>query len=86
MLYDILMDVSRVQKEVPQMLLENFPTIYIHDFATNISLGKDYDLCFENYIFNASIKRANTLIIYLYYLFVSHQDNVCKKNYEYLLQ
>ena len=47
----------------------------------NISLGKDYDLCFENYI-----KRANTLIIYLYYLFVSHQDNVCKKNHEYSLQ
>ena len=42
------MDVSRVQKEVPQMLLVNFPTLCIHDFATKISLKKDYDLCYTN--------------------------------------
>ena len=66
------MDVSRVQKEVPQMLLVNFPTLCIHDFATKISLKKDYDLCYTNYIFTTSIKPR-----FRY----SHQGDVCKKSF-----
>ena len=68
------MDVSRVQKEVPQMLLENFPTLCIHDFATNISLRKDYDLCYTNYSY--------AYIIYL----LATKAMFVKKDFEYPTQ